>query len=209
MDKASGIDFPFEEPEGVSPRGPTIVKKLGFIIENFSELQHKLVLLSQDKQELEATIGQQKSEIRHLQEEITEHSKINLGSQKAMNEFSEFAVQLEKVIMKLGGTDASEYQTPEDSRRLLSVVDKLTEKLLLEYENSKSEVRQLRAKLVEGQKVADSLSMKVNSLEELIQTHKSLPQSVQERSFLIPSTSAASEITEVEEVVIMFPRLLL
>ncbi|CAM8957211.1 unnamed protein product [Rhodiola kirilowii] len=200
LDKASGVDFPFEEPEDFDPHSPTLVKKLGFIMDNFSELQHQLVLLSRDKQELQSTIGQQQSEIQQLQEEILEHAKNNQRSQKTKNEISEFVLHLERVILKLGGTDASEDQTPEDARKLLSVLDKLIGNLVLEYENSKSDVRQLKAKLLESQKAVDSLSMKAQSREELIQHQTSVPQTVQERSFVVPSTSATSEITKVEDV---------
>uniref|UniRef100_A0A7N0UXC5 Uncharacterized protein n=1 Tax=Kalanchoe fedtschenkoi TaxID=63787 RepID=A0A7N0UXC5_KALFE len=200
LDKASGVNFPFEEAEDHHPHGPTIVKKLGFIIDNFTELQHQMDSLSSDREELESTIGLQNLKIQHLTEEIAEHAKNNHDCQKLKNELSEFMLYLERVILKLGGTDTSENQTPEDAGRLLSVLDELIMNLVKEDENLKSEVRELRAKLLESQKVVDSLSMKAESLEQLVQHKASGSQAIQERSFAVPSTSAGSEISEVEDV---------
>ncbi|KAF8408364.1 hypothetical protein HHK36_007513 [Tetracentron sinense] len=201
FDRINGIEIPFfeMEVENPEPHSSALVKKLFCIIDNVATLQHQMNLLSHDKDELQLCLAAQIREIDHLKKEAN-----NQDSEKMKNEFAELALGLEKIIQKLGGNDLVEDRKSAGVRGLLPVLEKQVMAVIGESENSKSKVQELGAKFLGSQKVVDELSTKVKLLEDLIHSRPALPEIVQERSiFEAPPLATGSEISEIEDVVII------
>ncbi|CAK9172375.1 unnamed protein product [Ilex paraguariensis] len=203
FDKISGIEVPFPEfeLEILEPNDPAHVNKLFYIIDSVTGLQHRMTLLSRDKENLQSSIEKQVVEIEHLKDEVEERSRDKEDSDKMKNELFELVLGLENIIKKLGGGEFVGDQKPAGVIGLLPVLEKLVMAILQESENVKSKAQELGSKLLGSQKVVDELLSKVKLLEDSNQGRIASPEAVQEGGILeVPSLSTRSEISEIEDV---------
>lgn len=204
FDKLEGIEIPMPESElrDIEPHNSTHVEKLFHVIDNISDFQHQINLLSSEKEELQSTLQTQLLEIEHLKEEVENYVRDRQDTEKMKNELSLLIYALEKIIDMSGGNDLVGDEKSAGVKGLVSVLEKQVMAVLLESKNSKSKAQELGTKLVESQKVVDELSTKVNLLEVSAQGRAAQPEIVQERSiFEAPSLPSGSEISEIEDVV--------
>lgn len=204
FDKLEGIEIPMPESEvrDIGPHNSTHVEKLFHVIDNISDFQHQINLLSSEKEELQSTLQTQLLEIEHLKEEVENYVRDRQDTEKMKNELSLLIYALEKIIDMSGGNDLVGDEKSAGVKGLVSVLEKQVMAVLLESKNSKSKAQELGTKLVESQKVVDELSTKVNLLEVSAQGRAAQPEIVQERSiFEAPSLPSGSEISEIEDVV--------
>lgn len=204
FDKLEGIEIPMPESEvrDIEPHNSTHVEKLFHVIDNISDFQHQINLLSSEKEELQSTLQTQLLEIEHLKEEVENYVRDRQDTEKMKNELSLLIYALEKIIDMSGGNDVVGDEKSAGVKGLVSVLEKQVMAVLLESKNSKSKAQELGTKLVESQKVVDELSTKVNLLEVSAQGRAAQPEIVQERSiFEAPSLPSGSEISEIEDVV--------
>lgn len=194
--------MPESEVRDIEPHNSTHVEKLFHFIDNISNFQHQISLLSSEKEELQSTLQTQLLEIEHLKEDVENYVRDRQDTEKIKNELSLLIYTLEKIIDMSGGNDVVGDEKSAGVKGLVSVLEKQVLAMLLESKNSKSKAQELGTKLVESQKVVDELSTKVNLLEVSAQGRAAQPEIVQERSiFEAPSLPSGSEISEVEDVV--------
>ncbi|XWS22695.1 hypothetical protein CRYUN_Cryun29cG0058100 [Craigia yunnanensis] len=200
LDKLSGIEIPLVESEDLEPHRSADVKKLFSVIDNFTDLQNQINLLSYEKEELQSTISRQFFEIEHLKEEIGTHVRTKPDLEEMKMELAEVTIGLEKIIVVLEGKEFIGGQYSIGMKALLPVLEKQVNALLLEAKNSKSKAQELGTKLLGSQEVVDELSTKVKLLEDSLQGRTVQPEIVQERSiFEAPSAPNGSEISEIED----------
>ncbi|KAK9934497.1 hypothetical protein M0R45_021638 [Rubus argutus] len=176
FDKLEGIEIPMPESEvrDIEPHNSTHVEKLFHFIDNISNFQHQINLLSSEKEELQSTLQTQLLEIEHLKEDMENYVRDRQDTEKMKNELSLLIYTLEKIIDVSGGNDLVGDEKSAGVKGLVSVLEKQVMAMLLESKNSKSKAQELGTKLVESQK---------------------------ERSiFEAPSLPSGSEISEIEDV---------
>ncbi|EXB82445.1 hypothetical protein L484_027619 [Morus notabilis] len=202
FDKIREIEIPMAESEvgDVEPHNSTHVKKLFYIIDNVTDLQHQINSLYGEKEKLQSTLGMQTREIQLLKEEIEQHFRDKQATEKMKNELPELVHGLEKIIAMLGGDSFVGDQNSAGVKGPLSVLERQVMSLLMEYESSKSKAQDLSSKLVGSQKIVDELSTKVKLLEDSIQGRSAQPEILHERSlFEAPSLPTGPEISEIED----------
>ncbi|XP_021746544.1 interaptin-like [Chenopodium quinoa] len=107
---------------------------------------------------------------------------------------------LQRIIHKIRG-DVIGDQGKIPTRDLLQLLEKMVMAIIMESENSKSEVHELDSKLYGSQKAVDELLLKVKELEDSLQSRVIPSDTIQERSlFEATSQPSASEISEIEDV---------
>ncbi|MFQ6622690.1 hypothetical protein Gotur_001709 [Gossypium turneri] len=201
MEMLSGIEIPLVESEDLEPHISADVKKLFSVIGSFTDLQNRINLLSNEKEELQSTLSRQTFEIQHLKGEIETHVRNKPDLEHMKMELSEVTFGLEKIIVVLGGKEFIGGQNSVGMKVLLPVLEKQVNAFLLEAKTSKSKAEELGTKLAGSQKVVNELSTKVKLLEDSIQGRTVPPEVVQERSiFEAPSASTGSEISEIEDL---------
>ncbi|XP_052489813.1 trans-Golgi network-localized SYP41-interacting protein 1 isoform X2 [Gossypium raimondii] len=201
MEMLSGIEIPLVESEDLEPHISADVKKLFSVIGSFTDLQNRINLLSNEKEELQSTLSRQNFEIQHLKGEIETHVRNKPDLEHMKMELSEVTFGLEKIIVVLGGKEFIGGQNSVGMKVLLPVLEKQVNAFLLEAKTSKSKAEELGTKLAGSQKVVNELSTKVKLLEDSIQGRTVPPEVVQERSiFEAPSASTGSEISEIEDL---------
>lgn len=184
----------------MEPQNSSEAKKLFNIIDNVSDLQHQINLISDEKEKLHSTLATQMLEIQQLKEEIKIHVGDKQDTEKMKNELSELMYGLEKIIGMLGGNGLVGDQNSFVVKGPLSVLEKQVTTLLLEYESSKSKSLDLGSKFVQSQKIVDELSTKVKLLEDSLQGRSTQPEIIQERSIDEgPSLPTDAEISEIED----------
>ncbi|XP_068332278.1 trans-Golgi network-localized SYP41-interacting protein 1-like [Pyrus communis] len=194
FDKIGRIEIPESHGGDLEPHNSAHVKKLFYVIDNITDHQYRINLLSYENEELQSTLGTRNLEIEQLKEEAESYDRDRQDRVKMKNELSVLIYSLEKIIDMSGGSDLVVDQKSSGVTGLLSVLEKQVRALQLESESSKSKAQELGTKLDESQKVVEELSTKVNSL----QGRAAQPEIVQERSiFEAPSTG--SEISEIED----------
>ncbi|EOY00771.1 Leucine-rich repeat-containing protein DDB_G0290503, putative isoform 1 [Theobroma cacao] len=202
LDKLSGIETPLVESKDLEPHTSADVKKLFSVIDNFTDLQNQINLLSYEKEELQSTLSRQIFEIEHLKEEIGKNVRNKPDLEEMKTEFSEVTYGLEKIIAVLGGKEFTGGQNSVGMKALLPVLEKQVNTLLSEAENSKSKAQELGIKLLGSQMIVDELSTKVKLLEDSLESRTVQPEIVQERSiFEAPSAPTGSETSEIEDAV--------
>ncbi|KAK8314729.1 hypothetical protein V6Z12_D01G191100 [Gossypium hirsutum] len=201
MEMLSGIEIPLVESEDLEPHISADVKKLFSVIGSLTDLQNRINLLSNEKEELQSTLSRQNFEIQHLKGEIETHVRNKPDLEHMKMELSEVTFGLEKIIVVLGGKEFIGGQISVGMKVLLPVLEKQVNAFLLEAKTSKSKAEELGTKLAGSQKVVNELSTKVKLLEDSIQGRTVPPEVVQERSiFEAPSASTGSEISEIEDL---------
>ncbi|MBA0642564.1 hypothetical protein Goklo_026926 [Gossypium klotzschianum] len=201
MEMLNGVEIPLVESEDLEPHISADVKKLFSVIGSFTDLQNRINLLSNEKEELQSTLSRQNFEIQHLKGEIETHVRNKPDLEHMKMELSEVTFGLEKIIVVLGGKEFIGGQNSVGMKVLLPVLEKQVNAFLLEAKTSKSKAEELGTKLAGSQKVVNELSTKVKLLEDSIQGRTVPPEVVQERSiFEAPSASTGSEISEIEDL---------
>lgn len=196
-DKIDEIKIPFAESKAEELDSPSgvYVKKLFYVIDYVTKLQHQMNILSRDKEELQSTLATQVFEIEYLRNDKQD-------SEKLKKDLYELELSLEKIVQRLGGSDLVGDKKSAGVTPLLTLLEKLVMGITLESENSKSKAQELGAKLIVSQKIVDELSSRLKVLEDSIHARASPPEAVQERSiFEAPSVPSGSEISEIEDVV--------
>ncbi|OMO81495.1 CAAX amino terminal protease [Corchorus olitorius] len=202
LDKLSVIEVPLAESEDLEPQSSADIKKLFSVIDNFTDLQNQIDLLSYEKEELQSTLSRQVNEIEHLKEEIKAHERNKPDLEEMNTELSEVTFSLQKIIVVLGGKEFIGGQNSVGIKALLPILEKQVNALLLETEKSKSNALDLGTELLGSQKVIDELSTKIKLLEESLHGRTVQNEIVQERSiFEAPSVPTGSEISEIEDAV--------
>ncbi|KAF5746512.1 hypothetical protein HS088_TW06G00683 [Tripterygium wilfordii] len=202
FEKISDIEVPFPELEidDSEHHSSDPVKKLFYIVDSVTELQHKINVLSHDKQELQLTLTRQTLEIKHLKEEIKTQISDEQEAEQMKNEISELAFDMQKLVKILGVNEILGDPKSLGIRGILPVLEKHAMALFSETENSKSEAQELGRKLVESEKVEYELAMKIKLLEDSLQSRATQSEIVQERSIFEPPPPTAAEISEVDDL---------
>ncbi|KAF1864379.1 hypothetical protein Lal_00022037 [Lupinus albus] len=215
FDKIDRIKTPIAESgDDIEPHASNPAKKLFYIIDSITRLQHQIYSLSHDKDELQSTLESLSNdkeqlestletkvlEIQDLKEEVKQLNRNWEESKMVKNELSELTFALKKVMDVAGASDWVVDRKSMGMKELIPALEKHIMTILLESENSKSEAQELGVELVGRQKVIDELTTKIKLLEDSLHERASKPEIVQERSiFEAPLLPAGSEITEVEE----------
>ena len=202
IDKVNNMVIPFNESQIQEVHFSSTVEKLFYILDNFSELQHRVDSLTYEKEDMQLILESHVREIEY-QKKAAETIGTNyqdLESKKL--ELIELTVGLEKIIQKFGVNNLSEDQKPTSSKGFLPALERLMITSYNELEVSKSRMQELGAKLQAKEKVVDELLTKNKLLEDSIHARLEQPDIVKERAFFDASTAAmGSEISEIEDVV--------
>ncbi|OIW14647.1 hypothetical protein TanjilG_32989 [Lupinus angustifolius] len=215
FDKIDRIKTPIAESgDDIEPHTSNPAKKLFYIIDSVTRLQHQIYSLSHDKEELQSTLDSLSHDkeklqstlktnvlvIQDLKEEVKQLNRNWEESKMVKNELSELTFALKKVMDVAGASDWVVDRKSMGMKELIPALEKHIMTILLESENSKSKAQELGVELVGRQKVIDELMTKAKLLEDSLHERASQPEIVQERSiFEAPLLPAGSEITEVEE----------
>ncbi|XP_010556184.1 PREDICTED: myosin-11 isoform X2 [Tarenaya hassleriana] len=193
FDKMNGIEMPSADPQY-----PYDVKKLFYMIDCVSDMQHQIDLLTYEKNELESSLQEKTCEILSLKEATEAQSTTGTELEKAKTELSLLISGLDKLLAILAGKDPLvDPKSAESPWTLLQALEKQVTSLLLLAESSKSKAQELGVKFAGSQKLVDELTSKVEALEDELQNRAIQPDVVQERSiFEAPSTSEISEIDD-------------
>ncbi|GAB4840526.1 hypothetical protein Ancab_021295 [Ancistrocladus abbreviatus] len=165
LDNLNSIEITSAEPKvgDLMLQDSAHMKKLLFVIDNFTELQHQVNSLSSDKEHLQSTLATQ------LQE-----------SEKNRRELFDMVEGVERVVQKLG--DSVGDPNSLTINELLEVLENLVMAKIAESENSKSKIHEQDSKLLESQKVVDELSSKIKVLEDSFYERAPPLEMLQERN---------------------------
>ncbi|GMH31093.1 hypothetical protein Nepgr_032936 [Nepenthes gracilis] len=202
LDQVNRIEITSAESQvgELTPQDTTHIKKLQYIIDDLTELQHQVTLLSHEKEELQSALASQLDELLYLKKQVEKNASNEEELMKAKTQLFDLIGGLERIMQKLGGRDLFGHQESVAIDELVEALEKLVTAMIVESENSKSKVHELDSKLLGSQKVVDVLSSKIKVLEDSLQTTVPPPETILERSvFEEPSLPPASEISEVED----------
>ncbi|KAK9108356.1 hypothetical protein Syun_024367 [Stephania yunnanensis] len=195
-----GISFQESDPERGKFQSLSPVEKLFFIISSVTELHCQLKLLFHEKEQLQSDLATHVREIGSLKEEVRNLMSICQDSEKMRSDLNEAALDLDKIIHKLGGSDSVEGKRSLGLKEQLFTLEKLVVALIVDCETSRSNARESAAKLQESQKVSGELSSKIKFLEDSVHGRPPLPNPPKERSVSeASSTATSSEISEIED----------
>nr|WDD38979.1 nucleoprotein TPR [Fagopyrum tataricum] len=203
LEKTNKSEISTAETEGGSleVQDSDYLKKLHYIMDNLSDLQHENKVLSHQKEELESSADAQLREIEYLKKLCEKDGKNEHELERVKSEFYDLVAGVGVVIEKLGGKAFIRDTDVVPTSELVETLEKLVMSLIMESDNSKTRVQELSAELLANQEGVDELLLKVKVLEDSLQGRAGPSEVIQERSiFEAPSPPPASEISEIEEV---------
>ncbi|KAH6797810.1 hypothetical protein C2S52_022364 [Perilla frutescens var. hirtella] len=199
LDRLNQVDVPDTAFAFGDSHASANVRKLFYVIDNFSGSMEKVSSLSHQNEELQSTIDLQILEMEQLKRQV-EDCMVNEKDSEKMNKLLELESGLELIARKLGADDVMGDSKANGGLWLLPLLEKLVTAVMLESETLKLKNEDLGAKLLGSQKAVDDLSNKVKLLEESNQARVILPEIDQERGTSVASLSSQSEISEMQDM---------
>ncbi|XP_078172025.1 TGN-related, localized SYP41 interacting protein isoform X2 [Carex rostrata] len=179
IDKVNTLEISYTEPQ------LSAVEKLLYILDQFSELQGRVDLVTYHNEDLQSALSSSTTETDDLKRE---YEIVHLGLEKIVQR-----------LVQLGGNDIPPDQKQATTMAFLSFLEKAVVSLVHDYENSKSKLMEMEGKLQTREKMVSELSSRVKMLEDSYQSWAAQAEVGRERS-LVDASSSSRHSDEIEDL---------
>lgn len=180
IDKVNTLEISYTEPQ------LSAVEKLLYILDQFSELQGRVDLVTYHNEDLQSALSSSTTETDDLKRE---YEIVHLSLEKIVQR-----------LVQLGGKDIPPDQKQATTMAFLSFLEKAVVSLVHDYENSKSKLMEMEGKLQTREKMVGELSSRVKMLEDSYQSQAAQAEVGRERS-LVDASSSSRHSDEIEDLV--------